>query len=720
MNGIDERLAALNPHQREAVTAPDGPLLVTAGAGSGKTAVLVNRVAWLIGVKSVPADRIIAVTFTNKAAREMKRRVQEILQGEEVNPVIGTFHGLCNQFLRTRHQAAGLDRYFNIMDQDDQKSFISNLMKEHNLRSTELPPSRFQSYINKCKESKKRAGVSEVYSGHSELLEHMYEIYERECEEQGQVDFAELILRTVEVMEHNAEVREQIQQRILHVLIDEFQDTNELQYQWMEIFGGWRRNISAVGDEDQSIYSWRGALSGNLKRFERQYDDALVVRLEQNYRSTKPILDAANALIRQNTNRFEKKLWTGNSGGSRIKYMSARDSNEEAEFIVDQIRAFSDTGRSLSEFAVLYRTNAQSRNFEEAFGAEGIPFRVYGGVRFYQRKEVKDILSYLRLAANPDANDASLVRAINSPPRGIGEVAKRSIAEMAADREISYWEAACALADAGRRWAKVRPFIELINELQSLNATRSLSELMELTIELSDLREYYEQHPDPTEQNRVVNLEELINAAAGFEQSQESTNSADILDRYLDSVVLDPGDTHDDNPEEKVQMMTLHTAKGLEFPIVFLTGLDDTILPHFHSIGSWKSSTFRKSMEQEQMQEERRLCYVGMTRAKEILYFTRANRRMLRGQWENFHQSRFVQEVPRDLIELVNSTELPEPTVIHDANCVDWLGKSVSHRKFGEGVVTDVEANVGILYLTIDFETVGTKVILSEFVRIDS
>ncbi len=722
MEDINQRLARLNPQQREAVTAPDGPLLVTAGAGSGKTAVLVNRIAWLIGVRRVPAHRIIAVTFTNKAAREMKGRVQDLLQGERINPQLGTFHGLCNQFLRVRHEEAGLDRRFGIMDQDDQKTMIASLMKSKGLNLKEYTPRSVQNYINQRKDAKKRAGESETFSYKDDLSERIYELYEQACEEQGLVDFAELILRTVEVMERNAEVREHIQDRYLHVLIDEFQDTNELQFQWMELFGGKHQNICAVGDEDQSIYSWRGALAGNLKRFERNYRDALVIRLEQNYRSTKHILDAANALIRHNSDRYEKKLWTGRSGGNRIKYLSAGDSIDEARFVADQIAHLTSSGRSYSEFAVLYRTNAQSRNFEEMLGAQGIPFRVYGGVRFYSRKEVKDAVSYLRLISNSNANDA-LLRAINSPPRGVGDVTKKAIAEHAGEQKVSYWEAACELVNRGGRWARMAPFVKLINQLRELNETHSLRELTGATIELSGLRAHYEKQADSAEErDRIVNLDELITAAADYERIYGSGISAEALGDYLDTVALDPGDTHDDEPQERVQMMTLHSAKGLEFPVVFLTGLDETVLPHFFSMeASWQS--FGKNKKEKQaLEEERRLCYVGITRAEEQLFITRANRRMVRGEWWDFRRSRFLKEIPPQLIEPVYSSPALNPFEPDDIGlelddeCYDWLGKSVTHRKFGFGVVTEAEPNGDNPYLTVEFETYGTKMVLSEYV----
>ncbi len=721
LNDISAHLDSLNSRQREAVTAPDGPVLVTAGAGSGKTAVLVNRIAWLISARNVPANRIIAVTFTNKAAREMKQRVQALLWDEPIEPVVGTFHGLCNQFLRTRYQEAGLDRYFSIMDQDDQKLFISSLMKSENLRFGDITPQKVQAYINRCKESKQRAGEDEIYSDRYRVLASIYQVYEHQCEAQGRVDFAELILRTVEVMERNAKVREHIQERFLHVLIDEFQDTNELQYQWMELFGGKSRNITAVGDEDQSIYSWRGALAGNLKRFENTYSDALVIRLEQNYRSTKHILDGANALIKHNSNRFEKKLWTGKKGGSRIRFMSANDSGEEAYFIADQIQQIESASRKLSDFAVLYRTNAQSRNFEETFGAQGIPFRVYGGVRFYQRREVKDIVCYLQLIANPNATDA-LLRAINSPPRGIGDVAKHRITECADEQGISIWDATVELAETGSRWTKIKQFVDLIVELKDVSETVSLGELIALTIDRSGMRDRYENHADPTERDRIVNLDELINAGVAFEDSRSADVSSEILGEYLDSVALDPGDTHSDEPEEKVQLMTLHSAKGLEFPVVFLSGLDESILPHFFSTQG--NNQFRSENE-DAIEEERRLCYVGMTRAEEVLYITRANRRMVRGEWQYFQRSRFLREIPKRLLEYVNLVSTPGELALDgddhnetNSGYTEWLGKSVQHKKFGQGVVIDVEPNNKDPYLTIEFDKFGSKTILSEFVSV--
>ena len=725
MNDISDNLSKLNPRQKEAVTAPDGPLLVTAGAGSGKTAVLVNRIAWLISQNQVPADRIIAVTFTNKAAREMKQRVQDLLWGETVNPVVGTFHGLCNQFLRIHYQAAGLNQYFSIMDQDDQKSFISGLVKEQNIAlNKSQTPRRIQTYINSRKESMLRAGENDdIYSADYRLFESIYELYETECEAQGRVDFAELMLRTVEVMQRNAEVREHIQKKYLHVLIDEFQDTNELQYKWMLLFGGRYQNITAVGDEDQSIYSWRGALSGNLKRFEATYPKARVIRLEQNYRSTKSILDAANALIKNNTNRFEKKLWTGKSGGNRIQYFAAFNSVEEAEFIANEIRHLVKPRRKYSDFAVLYRTNAQSRTFEEVFGRERIPFRVYGGVRFYQRKEIKEVLSYLQLVANPNANDA-LLRAIKMPPRGIGQVTIRAIADRADAKGISFWDATVELTQEHSKGKSLATFVELINDLKNLSETTSLRGIIDITMKRSKLYKHYEESRDPTERDRVANLDELISAASAFVEKMESDLSADVLSEYLDTVVLDPGDIHDDEPHEKVQFMTLHSAKGLEFPVVFLTGLDEKVLPHIYSTPGGNRSP---EYSEEAIEEERRLCYVGMTRAEDKLYLTRANSRMIWGDWYSFLQSRFLREIPRGLLEIVGVSDVEEEfeiesgaEVVIDPGATDWLGEAVRHKKFGSGVVTMVESAADSVYLTVEFEKFGAKTVLPEYVEVES
>lgn len=726
MNDISDNLSKLNPRQKEAVTAPNGPLLVTAGAGSGKTAVLVNRIAWLISEKQVPADRIIAVTFTNKAAREMKQRVQDMLWEESVNPVVGTFHGLCNQFLRIHYQAAGLNQYFSIMDQDDQKSFISGLVREQNIElNKSQTPRRIQTYINSRKESMLRAGENDdIYSSDYRLFESIYELYETECEAQGRVDFAELMLRTVEVMQRNAEVREHIQKKYLHVLIDEFQDTNELQYKWMLLFGGRYQNITAVGDEDQSIYSWRGALSGNLKRFEATYPKARVIRLEQNYRSTKSILDAANALIKNNTNRFEKKLWTGKSGGNRIQHFVAFNSVEEAEFIANEIRHLVKPGRKYSDFAVLYRTNAQSRTFEEVFGRERIPFRVYGGVRFYQRKEIKEVLSYLQLVANPNANDA-LLRAIKMPPRGIGQVTIRAIADRADAKGISFWDATVELTQEHSKGKSLATFVELINDLKNLSETTSLRDIIDITMKQSKLYKHYEESRDPAERDRVANLDELISAASAFVETMESDLSADVLSEYLDTVVLDPGDIHDDEPHEKVQFMTLHSAKGLEFPVVFLTGLDEKVLPHIYSTPGGNRSP---EYSQEAIEEERRLCYVGMTRAEEKLYLTRANSRMIWGDWYSFLQSRFLREIPRGLLEIVGAGSSVEEEfeiesdeeIVIDPGAGDWLGEAVRHKKFGSGVVTMVEPAADSVYLTVEFEKFGAKTVLPEYVEVES
>ena len=722
MRDISDYLSALNPRQKTAVTAEDGPLLVTAGAGSGKTAVLINRIAWLIAERKVPANRIIAVTFTNKAARELKVRVQDLLfeiTDGPVEPIVGTFHGLCNQFLRIRYEEAGLSQHFSIMDQDDQKSFIASLIKDNRIDLLNiLTPKSLQSYINKSKEARRRAGQGDAYYPHQRQQEQVYELYEVECEKQSRIDFAELMLRTVELMERNTQVRQHIQERFLHVLIDEFQDTNELQFRWMELFCGKHRNITAVGDEDQSIYSWRGALAWNLKRFEAVYPDTRIIRLEQNYRSTRPILDAANALIEFNSNRYEKKLWTGKSGGSPIKLFNAADADREASFVVDQINQIASLGRDWSDFAVLYRTNAQSRNFEEGLSHKGIPFRVYGGVRFYHRREVKDVLSYLQLVANPNANDA-LLRAAGMPPCGIGSVTKRRVATRAEVQEFSFWEAAVELAEesGGTGVSGLRNLVGRVNELKDKSTEYSLGKLIKAAIDISGIGEHLKNHSDPSERSRIENLDELINAGYAFQQLQESQLGSEILGEYLDTVVLDPGDTHDDDSQGHVQVMTLHAAKGLEFPVVFLTGLDENVLPHFFSTN--RVNEFDDSND-EGIEEERRLCYVGMTRAEEVLYLTRASNRMVRGKYTRYTRSRFLAEIPRHLLENVGFDSVPEPIRPQpEAPFSRWLGVSVRHQKFGPGIVIAIDNQGAESFLTVEFEKYGAKTVLSNFVSID-
>ena len=712
MTDVTNILKDLNERQREAVVASPGPLLITAGAGSGKTAVLVRRIAWLIEATGVSRHRIMAVTFTNKAAREMRSRVESMLGNQSAPSKIGTFHGLSNIFLRVHHQEAGLPHDFTIVDADDQKSFITRLVRDHQLPIGELSAREFQHYINKCKEQQIRATNTNPSNHREAICAEVYRLYEHECNLRGLVDFTELLLRTLEVMQRNEIVRDANQERYLHVLVDEFQDTNALQLEWLKIFFAKYRNVTAVGDEDQSIYGWRGAVAENMLDFERLFSNAKLIRLEQNYRSTQPILNAANAVISNNRNRYEKKLWTEQKGGCLIKLFSAEDFEAEAAFIADTVEQIESSNLSYSDIAVLYRTNAQSRVFEVEFSSRGIPFRLYGGVRFYSRLEIKHVLAYLRLLVDLHNNDA-FERIVNNPPRGIGDGTLRKVGEVARNKEISNWDATLEIisdtSSQSRMVAPLHRFIEMMDGLRNECHGISLHEIIGRTIKVSKLRDYYMVRNTDIDMARVENLDEMLNAGANFIRNKEIDDNENAIVPFLDEVTLDAGDTHDGNLSA-VQMMTLHLAKGLEFPVVFLTGLDENLLPHANAI--YNRSGYPSS-EPNPLEEERRLCYVGMTRAQQQLYLTRADRRLLHGQWQRYRPSRFVREIPRDYVEFVDHSKIESvnPTV-HQDELRDLLGKEVQHAKFGNGIVLKTEEGGEYCLVKVNFYASGEKLLV--------
>ncbi len=670
MSTSKDILKTLNERQKEAVIAPPGPLLITAGAGSGKTAVLVRRIAWLIESEGVAKHNIIAVTFTNKAAREMRERVIDLL-GEGLAPRrIGTFHGLSNRFLRKYHLDAGLSANFTILDSDDQYSLIKHIVNEYVDENPEIQElvdrswvRGLQFFINDCKERKKRSyaitredAVSR--SSRKNYIEYaqLYEIYEQRCESRNLLDFTELLFRTIEVLDRNEIVRSEVQDNCHHLLVDEFQDSNALQLEWVQQLAGKYRNVTVVGDEDQSIYGWRGAVPDNMMTFAELFPNTKIVQLEQNYRSTSTILAAANAVIDKNPNRFKKKLWTSRKSSEPILRYDAYNGEEEALFVAETIAKMHRNDLTYSDFAVLYRTNAQSRNFEEAFGAMDVPFKIYGGTRFYARLEIKHILAYLRLIIDPLADEA-FRRIINVPARNIGARALEVIENHAVNEACSLWDAACDIADdenqSGRIRGPLKNFIDMIELLEQASESMTFPELISEVIKQTKLREYYMERPSGPELTRIENLDELINAAVNFSErypvSADDPVNHEIIRHYLDDVTIDAGDTHDDD-EDAVQVMTLHTAKGLEFPVVFLVGMDENLLPHFNAI---RSSRF--DLKDDQLEEERRLCYVGMTRAEKTLILTRARVRLSYGERTSYFPSRYFKEIPSKYISQFKS-----------------------------------------------------------------
>ena len=728
MTDVTKILDGLNEPQREAVIAPPGPLLITAGAGSGKTTVLTRRIAWLIEATGVSRHRIIAVTFTNKAAREMKSRVESLLGTNSAPYQIATFHGFSNRFLRLHHEAAGLPRSFTILDQDDQKSFINRLMIDSQLNVKSKTAKDAQNYINKKKEQQVRATQIDTNDDFFDrTFGPIYQLYEQECNARGLVDFAEILLRTVEVMKRNELVRNEIRQRYEHVLVDEFQDTNAIQIEWLKLFCGHSNYITAVGDEDQSIYGWRGAVSKNMMDFKLIFPNTKVVRLEQNYRSTQTILSAANAVISRNQDRFEKNLWTDRDGGERIRLYSAYDYRDESQFVAKKIMEYRESGIPYSDISILYRTHAQSRIFENTLSSYKIPFRIFGGLRFFSRLEIKHALAFLRLIVDPDNNPA-FQRIINEPPRGIGDVAQNRIFEIARNYEVSYMEATKMIVQDSSEQKRIRSplekFLKLIDDMRADCSHLSLSGIIASVNRYSGLRDYYVSRDTDIDKPRVENLDELVNSGENYIRTMmdEATSTDSVSDGidavapFLDSVTLDAGDTYDDETST-VQLMTLHQAKGLEFPVVFLIGMDEKLLPHANSMNLFGRTS---DLAAEGIEEERRLCYVGMTRAQDQLYLTRANFRLVLGESTICVQSRFLKEIPAEYLqnaELNSEDEHPDSATAAAISLpeVDGLpGKQVRHKKFGEGTVIDANLENSYTLIRINFKDVGEKLLVMD------
>ncbi len=643
---ISRILDPLNVPQRQAVTAETGNLLVVAGAGSGKTRVLVHRIAWLLEAGHARPWSILAVTFTNKAAREMRARIEEILAGPVMGMWVGTFHGLAHRFLRAHWQDAGLDKGFQILDADDQYRLIRRTLKEMNLDESRWPPRQVQGFINSQKDEGLRPdhidADADFYLGR---MREVYSHYQSACARGGVVDFAELLLRSHELLRERPDILHHYRERFAHILVDEFQDTNAIQYAWLRLLAGARDNLFLVGDDDQSIYGWRGAKVEHIQRFQRDYPGTSVVRLEQNYRSTGNILGSANALIAHNPNRLGKNLWTEDGAGEPIRRYAAFNDVDEARFVVECIRrAVAEEGYRRGDCAVLYRTTAQSRLLEDALIQARIPYRIYGGLRFFERAEIKDALAYLRLLANPD-DDPSFERAVNTPPRGIGAKTLDQLRTQARNAGTSMWEAARTLTASGalaqRTVAALGRFLALIDEQRRSAAGLDLPALAAQIIEAAGLPEHYEKAKDGKGVDRIENLKELVNAAHSF-VGQLRDDEGDLLTAFLSHASLEAGDVQMDPIEDGVQLMTLHSAKGLEFPIVFLVGLEEGLFPHNMAIA-----------EPGRLEEERRLCYVGMTRAMHRLYLTHGERRRQYGVDEASFPSRFLWEIPSEHVEEV-------------------------------------------------------------------
>ncbi|MGB5464916.1 MAG: DNA helicase II [Sedimenticolaceae bacterium] len=707
---VSHIIEGLNEAQRAAVTAPSGSALVLAGAGSGKTRVLVHRIAWLIQVEGLSPWGILAVTFTNKAAREMRHRIEGLL-GQPVGGMwVGTFHGLAHRLLRAHWQEAGLPQGFQILDSDDQQRLVKRIVREMNLDDAKWPPRQAQWFINKQKDEGLRADhLDHAGDPYQRQMIAIYREYEAACERAGSVDFAELLLRAHELWRDRPDVLQHYRARFGAILVDEFQDTNSIQYAWLRMLAGEQNNLFVVGDDDQSIYGWRGARVENIQDFQAHYPDAEVVRLEQNYRSTGTILRGANAVIANNPSRLGKQLWTEDGEGDPIRVYGAFNEVDEARFVIGRIHSAIEAGSRRAECAILYRTTAQSRLFEEALLQAGIPYRVYGGLRFFERAEIKDALAYLRLLSNRH-DDPSFERAVNQPPRGIGPRTLDAVRAHARDFGCSLWQAAGDLLRGGAMAARaanaLRGFLDLIEEMAANSAEAGLPERAAFVVEVSHLREHFEKGRDGKGQDRIENLEELVNACRQFEVPDEEDSGLSELDAFLAHAALEAGDTQAEEYEDCVQLMTLHSAKGLEFPMVFIGGMEEGLFPHSMS-----------AEDPERLEEERRLCYVGMTRAMSQLHLTHAESRRLHGSESYPLPSRFLREIPIDLIEEVRARPaVSRPyapasgslSAAQDATGFR-LGQRVQHPKFGEGVVLNAEGQGNGARVQVNFEDEGAK-----------
>ncbi len=745
---MSDLLRGLNPEQLAAVTLPPQHALILAGAGSGKTRVLTTRIAWLISTGQASPHSVLAVTFTNKAAKEMLSRLTGMLPINMRGMWIGTFHGLCNRLLRAHHRDAALPQLFQILDSADQLSTIKRLQKSLNIDDEKFPPRELQHFINGQKEAGLRASAVEASFGYMDDYARrrveFYAAYDAQCQREGVVDFAELLLRSYELLSRNEPLRRHYQERFRHVLVDEFQDTNVLQYKWLKLLAGFppRGGVEgggisgaamfAVGDDDQSIYAFRGADVGNMRDFEREFQVANVIRLEQNYRSHGNILDAANAIIKHNAKRLGKNLWTEAGSGEPIRVFEAWSDLDEARWIVEEIRSLSHDGHARAEIALLYRSNAQSRVLEHALFSAGLPYRVYGGLRFFERQEIKHALAYLRLIANSD-DDTAFARVVNFPARGIGARSIEVLQDAARGAGCSLFAAIPRLT--GKAGNSLAAFARLIDGMREA-ATLPLPELVDHVVELSGLRAHYQN--DKEGQDRLANLDELINAAASFvaeegrvddrvtingEAPAEPTGelSADLAS-FLAHAALEAGEHQAGEGDDALQLMTVHSAKGLEFNVVFISGLEEGLFPHENSV-----------READGLEEERRLMYVAVTRARQRLYLSHAQTRMLHGQTRYNLPSRFFEEIPAGLVKwLTPKTERgryavrgvgshaggvsPAPTFAGASRNVPadrgggfHVGQNVQHGKFGLGVIVNAEGSGQDARVQVNFGAAGMK-----------
>ncbi|GAB2580851.1 ATP-dependent DNA helicase [Dyella jejuensis] len=757
---VSHLIDSLNDAQREAVCAPPGHYLVLAGAGSGKTRVLTHRIGWLNQVEHVPPWAILAVTFTNKASGEMRARLEQLIPGGTQGLTVGTFHGIAHRLLRRHWREAGLPESFQILDADDQQRLVKRVVAGLGLDEARFPPRQAAWQINSWKDEGKRAeNIEHGQHPVTRTLVQIYQAYEDACRRAGLVDFAELLLRAHELWLKQPAILEHYQQRWRYLLIDEFQDTNALQYAWIRVLAGSTGQVFVVGDDDQAIYGWRGAKVENVQQFLRDFPGARTIKLEQNYRSTSNILKAANSVIERNGGRLGKQLWTAGEEGERIAVYAAYNEQDEARFVIERIREYIAEHGEAKDCAILYRSNAQSRNFEEQLIQHDIPYRVYGGLRFFERAEIKDALSYLRLTANRH-DDAAFERAVNTPPRGIGDRTLDVLRRRARNERMSMWEAALSELSmgnelAGRAKNAVKGFLSMIDEMahafapspprgegwseelglpkdsapdnpspnplpggERANAVLPLAEQIDHAIVQSGLREFYEKDSRGNAESRVENLDELVNVASRFEMTPDDIEAGlNELSAFLSHAALEAGEGQGESWDNCVQLMTLHSAKGLEFPLVFLVGLEEGLFPS------------QRSIEDEgRLEEERRLAYVGITRARERLVISHAESRRMHGSEMLARPSRFLGEVPPSLVDEVRPRvqvsrplyagrfAATPPSLKEDLPVK--LGQRVSHPSFGEGVVVSAEGSGAHTRLQVNFESAGSKWLVAAYAKL--
>lgn len=715
-------LDKLNDAQRQAVTAAAEPTLVIAGAGSGKTRVLVHRAAWLIDVEGISPQSLLAVTFTNKAAAEMRGRIESLLNVPVQHLWIGTFHGLAHRMLRRHWREAGLPQNFQIIDADDQLRLIKRLLKNLEIDDSRWVPKEIQWFINAQKDEGLRPQhLDDENDPNRRQMISFYQSYEEICQRGGLVDFAELLLRAHELLRDNGELLQHYRRRFQHLLVDEFQDTNAIQYAWLRLLAGDTGVPFVVGDDDQSIYRWRGARVEHIQRFQKDFPGTRVIKLEQNYRSTATILNAANALIANNRSRMGKNLWTEGSVGEAIKVYSAYNERDEADFVIGRLRDWIAQGNARADAAVLYRSNAQSRVLEEGLINARIPYRVYGGLRFFERAEIKDALAYLRLISNRD-DDSAFERVVNKPTRGIGARTVEMMRSYTRAKACSMWRAAGAIASGdlnGRAANAVNAFMSLIERMARETRGLGLHDQVDHVIHVSTLLDFFKKDKGEKGETRVENLLELVSAAKSFEPDPAEEMAP--LDEFLSHAALEAGEGQADAWEDCVQLMTMHSAKGLEFPLVFMCGMEDGLFPHQRSLA-----------DPDGLEEERRLCYVGITRAKQTLYISYAEQRRLHGVDNYAQPSRFIAEIPDEYIEEIRphvqvsrplrstSTMRRKNRSVAPGNELGiHLGQRVRHNKFGDGVILNCEGQGAHARVEVNFETAGTKWLVLSYANLD-